>query len=154
MGKCKQMSESSSHLQHTNFMYQSAHLALMKGQHSMSDYYTSMVMSIARKSLFKIDPQMKRGVCKGCDRLMVPGMTAQVRIIKKPLKYIQLKCLQCFTVKKFPMVRNYRPQFHKLETNLSEHEKCKSEETPISGSTHIKTSTSSGTETKDVNNTS
>jgi ribonuclease P protein subunit RPR2 len=120
MKQPKQLPESSIPSQQWNHLYQAAQFSLCKhiqnGQQSMnesavSNYYTHLSVNVAKKSLLKIEPQVKRTVCKGCEGLLLPGLTAQVRILKKPACVIQWRCMRCQTWKKFPSIRRYEAWF-------------------------------------------
>ena len=116
----KQVHESSVPSQQWNHLYQAAQFSLCKhiqnGQQSMtenavSNYYTHLSLNMAKKSLLKIEPQVKRNVCKGCEGLLLPGVTARVRILKKPAGVIEWRCIRCQTCKKFPSSRHYEAWF-------------------------------------------
>lgn len=120
MKQSKQLPESSVPSQQWNHLYQAAQFSLCKhtqnGQQSVnesavSNYYTHLSVNVAKKSLLKIEPQVKRTVCKGCEGLLLPGLTAQVRILKKPASVIQWRCMRCQTWKKFPSIRHYEAWF-------------------------------------------
>jgi RNase P subunit RPR2 len=103
-----------------NHLYQAAQFCFYKHiqnrkqsltENSVSDYYTYISVNVAKKSLFKIEPQVKRCICKGCEGLLLPGVTAQVRLLKKPASVIEWRCLRCQTCKKFPSIRHYEAWF-------------------------------------------
>jgi ribonuclease P protein subunit RPR2 len=120
MKQSKQLPECNVPSQQWNHLYQAAQFSLFKhvqnGQQSMnesaiSNYYTHVSVNVAKKSLLKIEPHLKRTVCKGCEGLLLPGLTAQVRILKKPASVIQWRCMRCQTWKKFPSIRHYEAWF-------------------------------------------
>lgn len=78
---------------------------------AVSNYYTHLSVNVAKKSLLKIEPQVKRTVCKGCEGLLLPGVTARVRVLKKPASVIEWRCMRCQTCKKFPSIRHYEAWF-------------------------------------------
>lgn len=103
-----------------NHLYQAAQFSIYKHiqnrkrswiENSVSDYYTYISVNVAKKSLFKIEPQVKRYVCKGCEGLLLPGVTARVRVLKKPASVIEWRCLKCQTCKKYPSIRHYSAWF-------------------------------------------
>lgn len=106
--------------EHWNQLYQAAHFSLCKHvrnrkqsliESSVSDYYTYISVNVAKKSLFKIEPQVKRYICKGCEGLLLPGVTARVRVLKKPTSVVEWRCLKCQTCKKYPSIRHYSAWF-------------------------------------------
>jgi ribonuclease P protein subunit RPR2 len=116
----RQLPESNVSSQQWNHLYQAAQFLLFKhiqnrqrslNENAVSDYYAYLSVNVARKSLFKIDPQLKRNICKGCEGLLLPGVTARVRILKKPTSVIEWRCIRCQTCKKFPSIRHYEAWF-------------------------------------------
>jgi ribonuclease P protein subunit RPR2 len=126
----KQLPKSNVSSQQWNHLYQAAQFSLCKhiqnrhrslNENAVSDYYAYLSVNVAKKSLLKIDPEAKRNVCKGCEGLLLPGVTARIRILKKPSSIIEWKCIRCQTCKKFPSIRHYKPWF--------ENSTCKSQNT-------------------------
>ncbi|KAF9792598.1 Rpr2-domain-containing protein [Thelephora terrestris] len=70
----------------------------------LSRAYVSSMKAIGRKTVVKLDPSVKRTICKGCDALLIPGMTAIVR--SKPSsshkKMVRLSCVNCKTMRRIP----------------------------------------------------
>ncbi|XP_015763392.1 PREDICTED: ribonuclease P protein subunit p21-like isoform X2 [Acropora digitifera] len=47
------------------------------------------------------DPSIKRKICKYCHVVLVPGVTATVRLRRKREKHIVVKCLCCKKMKRY-----------------------------------------------------
>ncbi|XP_034250094.1 ribonuclease P protein subunit p21-like [Thrips palmi] len=93
--------------QRMNFLYQAAHVTLAK-DHKNCDipaYFGNSMVSIARKSVLRMEPSIKREFCKGCNSLLKSGLTARIRIRSGNMI---CTCLRCGTVKRFPTKRQYK----------------------------------------------
>lgn len=118
MGKSKGTQELSSQSQQVNHLYQASQLILSKrvqskqslNKNSVFGYYSCVAMSCAKKNVYKIEHEVKRNICKGCEGLLVPGVTAQVRLCKKS-HVLRWKCMQCLTNKNFLATKSYEPWF-------------------------------------------
>lgn len=95
-----------------NYLYQASHLLARTPAASLSNYYLSQAKSVARKAVLRIDPSIKRTICKKCDELLFPGATAVVRLEnqskggKKPwADVLVVECLKCGMPKRFPVGR-------------------------------------------------
>jgi len=64
---------------------------------SLSSVYVKDIRAIARKSVLRIDPNVKRTLCRTCNAVLIPGVTSSVRI--KPsgshVHRIRTTCLAC-----------------------------------------------------------
>ncbi|CAH1794214.1 unnamed protein product [Owenia fusiformis] len=86
-----------------NYLYQAAHEVVRTHPNNtelVRQYITNMI-SIARKHVFRIEPSIKRTICKKCFMLLIPGVTATVRTRSKREKHMVLTCLECKSVKRF-----------------------------------------------------
>jgi ribonuclease P protein subunit RPR2 len=77
---------------------------------NLSRFYISHLRSIAKKSVLRLDPSVKRTICKKCDSLLIPGVSCLHRIEntskggkKKWADVLVVECTACKTVKRFPM---------------------------------------------------
>lgn len=66
--------------------------AIRDGNLELSRRYSLMASRI--QSHYRIRPSLRNKVCKQCKTLLVPGVTASVRLSSKN-RYIVLKCLLC-----------------------------------------------------------
>lgn len=90
-----------------NYLYQAGHLMASRNRVAAS-YYGNIMISCSKKSVLRIDPEIKRTVCKSCQTPLIPGETARVRICKKPSKNIKWTCLTCFDSKKYPVKTGHK----------------------------------------------
>ncbi|XP_018784321.1 PREDICTED: ribonuclease P protein subunit rpr2 [Bactrocera latifrons] len=103
-----------------NFLFQAS--MLMAGKNNaLSAYYGELCRSIAKKAVLKIDPNIKRQLCKRCSLALKPGITADLhaetrRKRRKSLKNSDnvdentsmiLTCHQCGFRRQFIVNPNY-----------------------------------------------
>jgi len=91
-------------LQRINYLYQAAHLALKQGPGgvTLARFYVQTLVSIAQKNVIRLDPSIKRTLCKRCHSLLLPGVTSTVRIQQKRRRSQRIvTCLQCRSIKRF-----------------------------------------------------
>ncbi|KAL4074224.1 RNAse P Rpr2/Rpp21/SNM1 subunit domain-containing protein [Scleroderma yunnanense] len=70
----------------------------------LSRSYIDTMKTVGQKTNVKIDPSVKRRLCKGCSSVLVPGMSAKVRVKNSTshghlISYI---CLACHTHRRIP----------------------------------------------------
>ncbi|KAK3915204.1 Ribonuclease P protein subunit p21, partial [Frankliniella fusca] len=112
-GKLFQGKES---FQRMNFLYQAAHVATQSSiDGDVAAYYGNSMLQTAQKSVLKIEPEVKRDICKGCGNLLKPGISVKVRIRSGNVIWT---CLLCGTVKRFPTKRGYKIWIEKKEACL------------------------------------
>lgn len=76
---------------------------LAAGQASpRGDRYVSLARRIAMRYQVSLPAELRRRVCRECDRILVPGRTARVRITHGR---VGVTCLHCGTVKRYPYQR-------------------------------------------------
>ncbi|KAF9507075.1 hypothetical protein BS47DRAFT_1352087 [Hydnum rufescens UP504] len=119
-------------MQRLNFLYQSSvyleHLARSTDQppaspgrdslSRLSQAYVKSMRTIGKKALVRFDPVVKRSLCKGCDRVILAGTTASVRV--KPSRThgnrVVTTCLQCKTFRSIPHPPLIPPESGKEDT--------------------------------------
>ncbi|XP_012283434.1 ribonuclease P protein subunit rpr2 [Orussus abietinus] len=94
-------------LERMNFLYQASRLMVSKDD-ILASYYGKVMVSCARKAVLRIEPDMKRSICKGCHSPLIPGKTVKVRLKSKPTKAITWTCLICNTTRKLPNKGDYK----------------------------------------------
>ncbi|XP_011305007.1 ribonuclease P protein subunit rpr2 isoform X2 [Fopius arisanus] len=80
---------------------------------SMKDFVGSslcgnMMVSCGKRSVLRMEPDIKRSICKCCQTPLIAGESARVRLISKPLKAVKFTCLVCGTTKMIPTKRAYK----------------------------------------------
>ncbi|KAK0201592.1 RNAse P Rpr2/Rpp21/SNM1 subunit domain-containing protein [Desarmillaria ectypa] len=102
-------------IQRLNFLYQaSVYLNGVTSQSppqrkrvttsDLSRSYVSSMKIVGKKTTVKMDPSVKRTICKGCDTILVPGSTVSIRV-KKSQSHGHLMvytCTRCKTPRRIP----------------------------------------------------
>lgn len=89
-----------------NYLYQLS-TALSTECPGLSSAYNCILKGLAQKNLLKIDPTIKRNICKGCNAMLIPGKSAKCRLIKKPKKLVKWTCIFCGTSKTYGRDKTY-----------------------------------------------
>ncbi|XP_035694732.1 ribonuclease P protein subunit p21-like [Branchiostoma floridae] len=107
-------------LQRMNFLYQMAHTVMSVNPKNvqLARYYTSTLKNISKTCVQRQDPSVKRTICKRCDSLLIPGVTATVRIRAKREKHVVVTCLECRMVRRFLARKDYQ-LWTELPTSLA-----------------------------------
>ncbi|XP_047536923.1 ribonuclease P protein subunit rpr2 [Vanessa atalanta] len=88
--------------QRINYLYQISKKVVEKNP-VLSAYYGNLAVSVAKKNVLKIHPDIKRQLCKKCRCMLIDKKSAKVKIKnKKKTKYIQVTCNTCKMTKYFP----------------------------------------------------
>ncbi|XP_076172390.1 ribonuclease P protein subunit Rpp21 isoform X2 [Ptiloglossa arizonensis] len=90
-----------------NYLYQASHLMALKNRVAAS-YYGNTMIGCAKKSVLRIESDIKKTICKCCQCPLIPGETAKVRLVSKPIKAIKWTCLTCLSIKKYPTNKGYK----------------------------------------------
>lgn len=85
-----------------SFLFQAAHTTA--SHPAVSRMYMRSMDLVTKKNVLKINPHVKRSVCKKCDRLQVPGKTCSMSIedAMKKSETFQILC-QCGSKRRFPV---------------------------------------------------
>ena len=86
-----------------NYLYQAAHCVLAQDPNNtqLARFYIDLMKSVSTKVVMRLQPDIKRTICKKCNALLVPGVTATVRIRGRRQKHVVVKCMDCGRVKRF-----------------------------------------------------
>ncbi|KAK7204519.1 RNAse P Rpr2/Rpp21/SNM1 subunit domain-containing protein [Myxozyma melibiosi] len=78
----------------------------------LSRLYASQMRAVAQKSVLKLDPSIKRTICKRCDSVLIPGSTLSVHVenlSKKAVPHADVlvhTCKVCGGQKRYPVGQN------------------------------------------------
>ncbi|KAH9961315.1 RNAse P, Rpr2/Rpp21 subunit, partial [Russula dissimulans] len=66
--------------------------------------YVRTMRLIGQKATVKMDPTVKRTLCKGCDTVLIPGLSATVRVNSACTHrhVIMTNCLRCKSARRIP----------------------------------------------------
>ncbi|KAG7698250.1 hypothetical protein KL930_001911 [Ogataea haglerorum] len=97
------------HYQRLGFLYQAA--ARLDPDSALSRMYLRNMDVVAKKTVLKLDPSVKRTLCKKCHRLQVPGRTASIRIentsnAQSPENDVLAVSCVCGALKRYPIGRD------------------------------------------------
>ncbi|XP_033124434.1 ribonuclease P protein subunit p21-like [Anneissia japonica] len=96
--------------QRMNFLYQAAHLTLKQDPDNLElvRFYIYTMKMIAQRLVLRIEPEIKRTICKKCSLLLVPGVTAISRQRGKREQHQVVTCISCGHLKRFNSSSNYK----------------------------------------------
>ncbi|KAG6441955.1 hypothetical protein O3G_MSEX002097 [Manduca sexta] len=98
--------QSGDSFQRMNYLYQISKHVVEKNA-ALSSYYNTLMINLAKKSVLKIHPDIKRQVCKKCRCMLVNNVSAKMKFkSKKKSKIIEWTCNTCNTKKSFPADKN------------------------------------------------
>lgn len=93
----------------------------------LSRFYLSNARAVAKKSVLRISPAIKRTICKRCDALLIPGTTSTHRVEnnsrngRKPwADVLVVECEGCGAVKRFPVGMEAKKKGWKLWSERSD----------------------------------
>eukprot|EP00126_Sphaerothecum_destruens_P009031 Sdes_comp20410_c0_seq1m14440 len=84
----------------------------------LSIHYSHLVKIISRKLVLRLDPFVKRFLCKQCHLLLLPSFTCLLKISSRPLK-LKVICLRCGYFRKFLCHNSTFQLFHEKFTPIS-----------------------------------
>ncbi|KAF3937290.1 hypothetical protein ABW19_dt0201471 [Dactylella cylindrospora] len=81
----------------------------------LSRYYTSHLLSVSKKSVQRLSPQVKRSICKRCASVLIPGVSCKTRVDNQSkggkrrwADILVLECNYCGGVKRLPVDEGLR----------------------------------------------
>ncbi|KAI9204899.1 uncharacterized protein BJ171DRAFT_503978 [Polychytrium aggregatum] len=67
----------------------------------LASYYNHAMKRICRKLVVRLDPSVKRQICKQCHAPLIPTLTSDIELKKEPLRIVTT-CGRCKTTKSLP----------------------------------------------------
>nr|CAG8678068.1 4417_t:CDS:2 [Entrophospora candida] len=115
--------------QRMNFLYQAATLMTATSTSNNSSivsndnnklasvgrFYINTMKTIGKKQVIRMDPSVKRTLCKKCETLLLPSITSHVRIKSCPEPGLQITCKYCNAKKKFSTHKDLKLDSEKPE---------------------------------------
>ncbi|RKP06558.1 RNAse P Rpr2/Rpp21/SNM1 subunit domain-containing protein [Thamnocephalis sphaerospora] len=65
-------------------------------------FYVSTLKTVARRNVLRLDPSMKRTLCRRCDALLLPGVSATVRFEDGANPAVTTRCQLCHAKRRLP----------------------------------------------------
>ncbi len=70
-------------------------LEIYKTDLDLADRYVELARKISMRARVRIPRRYRLLYCKGCGGILIPGVTARVRVRSLREKHIVIKCLRC-----------------------------------------------------------
>ena len=82
--------------------------AARRHEYDLSRRYAELIKLLAMRTRVKVPKGIKRWICKRCNVIMIPGLTARVRTRRegKTLRVVTT-CLVCGWIHRYEFVRRY-----------------------------------------------
>ncbi|KAI8880567.1 Rpr2-domain-containing protein [Backusella circina FSU 941] len=64
-------------------------------------HFNDTIKSMSRRLVLRLDPSVKRTICKRCDTALMPAITSTTRIRSKPVTTMVTSCNVCDAKKRF-----------------------------------------------------
>ncbi|RIA91792.1 RNAse P Rpr2/Rpp21/SNM1 subunit domain-containing protein [Glomus cerebriforme] len=97
-----------SKLTRSNDTTNSINLDNTKNLASLGRFYVNTMKTIGTKQVLRIDPSIKRTLCKRCESILLPGVTSKVRMKSRPEPHLQVMCTECNTSKNYSARKGYQ----------------------------------------------
>jgi len=84
--------------------------------------YVALARRIGMRYKVRIPSRWRLFICRGCHRLILPGINSRVRLQKRREHHLTITCLECGHIKRMPIKRMHRhskPQ--KISSNDDKH---------------------------------
>ncbi|GJQ76235.1 hypothetical protein Trydic_g1974 [Trypoxylus dichotomus] len=88
-------------LQRVNYLYQLGNnyaKSDFKLNNLLSIYYTNLMVCVSKKTVQRIEPNIKRRICKTCKNILIPGRNCKIHVRKQKTLY---KCSVCNSSKSY-----------------------------------------------------
>ncbi|KAI8832488.1 RNAse P Rpr2/Rpp21/SNM1 subunit domain-containing protein [Chytriomyces cf. hyalinus JEL632] len=93
-----------------NYLYQASSLFSQGASPSLSRFYAQSMKTVAARMVLRMDPQIKRTICKGCCSLLIPGMNAHVETKDSNTgvpHVVTTTCTLCSRTKNLPVTSSH-----------------------------------------------
>ena len=86
----------------TTSNFQSANQYLIPSYwRQIPSFYGKIIKLISQRLVLRLDPSVKRNLCKACGQTLVPGLSCRIRINSKPTQHVTVTCFKCGVWRKF-----------------------------------------------------
>ncbi|PCH36088.1 Rpr2-domain-containing protein [Wolfiporia cocos MD-104 SS10] len=77
----------------------------------LSRNYVKTMKIVAQKATVKMDPNVKRTICKKCSTVLIPGVSARIRVESSRVhgNVVQTTCIHCHTARCIPALPELGP---------------------------------------------
>lgn len=97
------------HYARTSFLFQAAGFYAQRGNSVMARMMARNVDLVAKRTVLKLLPHLKRRMCKRCSTVLIPGLTVSVELEnalkdqRKEADVLVYTCNECQCKKRFPV---------------------------------------------------
>ena len=105
------------HYARASYLFQAANFHTMHGNLELALMMTRGVDLVSKRAVLRLLPHLKRGICKKCKALLVPGLT-MLQIVENLLNgspksdVLVRTCHRCKTTRRFPIGKDSNYQLH------------------------------------------
>eukprot|EP01119_Soliformovum_irregulare_P017289 TRINITY_DN5113_c0_g1_i1.p1 TRINITY_DN5113_c0_g1~~TRINITY_DN5113_c0_g1_i1.p1 ORF type:complete len:133 (-),score=13.11 TRINITY_DN5113_c0_g1_i1:119-517(-) len=86
--------------QRINFLHQAAHFVSINGDQTLAREYGKQLKRIANGSVLRLESDVKSTLCKNCNSVLIPGLSATVKLKSKREQHLIKTCLHCGAIKR------------------------------------------------------
>ena len=89
--------------QRIRWLFKLAYDETRKGNYGRARRYAELIIRVAEKGKTRVPRSIKRSICKNCRVILIPGLTARVRIRSEGSKgsHVTVTCTLCGWMKRY-----------------------------------------------------
>lgn len=89
--------------QRIRWLYRMAYDEVRKGNYGRARRYAELIIRVAEKGRIRVPRSIKRSICRKCKVILVPGITARIRIRSEGSKgsHVTVTCTLCGWMKRY-----------------------------------------------------
>jgi ribonuclease P protein subunit RPR2 len=85
-----------------NFLYQASHwMLLSSGNPNLSRFYNHNLQRLSTRNVIRMTPNVKRKICKRCHTLLIPSISATIRVKPRRENHLVITCDYCGCFRRF-----------------------------------------------------
>eukprot|EP01116_Phalansterium_solitarium_P019193 TRINITY_DN5295_c0_g1_i1.p1 TRINITY_DN5295_c0_g1~~TRINITY_DN5295_c0_g1_i1.p1 ORF type:complete len:170 (-),score=19.06 TRINITY_DN5295_c0_g1_i1:30-539(-) len=89
-------------LKRMNFLLQASALSFADEKHNVSRFFNFTLKNIAKRNVLRIDPEVKKLICKRCHTLLVPAVSSTIRLQMGRQPHRTTTCTACDKLRRQP----------------------------------------------------
>ncbi|NJE43517.1 ribonuclease P protein component 4 [Thermococcus sp. GR6] len=79
----------------------------------LANRYVEIALAVQQKAKIRMPKKWKRRYCKKCHSFLVPGVNARVRLRRKRMPHVVVKCLNCGHIMRYPYLKEQKEKRRK-----------------------------------------
>ncbi|NJE47822.1 ribonuclease P protein component 4 [Thermococcus sp. GR7] len=80
----------------------------------LANRYVEIALAVQQKAKIRMPKKWKRRYCKKCHSFLVPGVNARVRLRRKRMPHVVVKCLNCGHIMRYPYLKEQKEKRRKI----------------------------------------